>query len=574
MNPDGTVTMASAPDFQSSRTDQPGDPFQAYCEAPAYYPEAAREQALKLLVHLAPYSDLLVVTGAEGAGKSLLLQRFLAGAGETWRVLSLRGGPAFDDVALIDELDREFSIRPDAEVDRAERLRRLRRNLQVLRRGALQPILVMDDAHLLPRSAFALFSEITEPREDGDKLLGIVLCGETEALREKLSLEEARPLQSRVAHAFELASFSEADTAAYILHRLTAAGCSEEVGIFTPAVIRFIRTASRGLPGRINGFARNLLQERGHRAEAEPVSSATSDAGRLLRYGAVALALSLLVVVYFYRDQFGFIASPDGGTGMELATLAPDGGLDGKEEAPPVFAGDPADEEEGVTLAASFDSDPDGSMPEPEAVPPMGPIAEADPTLSSERESEKPGDNSPVKDRPDSGGDPQAQENISEEQKVNGGAMRPEPTPAGTPPRVVEAAAPAPTPPAPAPAVTVPPAAALPIAAARREAWLLAQPAGSFTLQLLASNEARILGFIEEHGLQDRAAVFLARGGDQPLYAVTWGVFPSRSEAALAAESETMRAIRGVKPWVRSLRDIHGAIAAAEASAAPAPNPM
>lgn len=562
MNPSLDSTAASAQDVETPRADRPADPFQAYCEESAYYPEAAREQALKLLVHLAPYSDVVLVTGAEGSGKSLFLQRFLAAAGETWRVLSLRGGPALDDIALVDALDHEFSVRPDTEADRGEHLRRLRRNLHVLRRGALQPILVLDDAHLLPRSAYALFAELTEPREDGDKLLGIVLCGETETLREKLAMVEAQPLQPRIAHTFDLAPLSEADTAAYIHHRLTAAGCPEQVEIFTPAVIRFIRTASRGLPGRINGFARNLLQERGRRAEPAPVTSAAArDAGRLLRYGAVALTLSLLAVAYFYRDQFGVTMS-DEEAGPEIAVLAPD------EMSPGVAPSLDDPDDSAPDPEASFDADSAGPMPELEAAPPPAEaVPEAVPDSAPpepEGDPAEPGDSPPREDRPAPGGDSDMQANLPSKQPIDSVPAAQVKT-VSTP--VTEAPAPA----------SPPPAASLSAPSspeARREAWLLTQPAEAFTLQLLASNEARILGFIEEHGLQDQAAVFQTRAGEQALYAVTWGVFSSRSEAARAAESEPMRAIRGVKPWIRPLRDIQGAIATLEASTAPAPNPM
>ncbi|MDR2876665.1 MAG: AAA family ATPase, partial [Chromatiales bacterium] len=580
---DDSAKMATAADARIEPRVNQSDPFQTYCEAAAYFPEVAREQALKLLAHLAPYSDLLLVTGVEGVGKSLFLSRFALEAAETWRVLSLRGGPAFDNVALIEELERAFSVRSDVELELSERVRRLRRNLQTLRRGALQPILVMDDAHMLPRSAFVLFMDLTEPREEGDKLLGIVLCGETDALREKLALEEAQPLQARIAHTFELAPLSEADTAAYIFCKLTAAGCPEQVEIFTPAVIRFIRTASRGLPGRINDFARNLLQERTRRAQASPSTSpAASDAGTLLRYGVSALVLALLAIIYLYPDRFEFIASPaDTEVEQEASVPAPDelisDELAASEMDPRAIDPDadslelPADLGEGANSEAAANVDADenlaasASEPVPAVIPvPESTLAATDPTLLSV--PAESGDKPAATDLPRAGAVAQVKENVAENQQANNVAavVKAESKPKLKPvvPSRVAASVSA------APASS---ASALP-AQTRREAWLLSQPGEHFTLQLLASNEARLLGFIKEHGLQDQAAIFLARAGDQPLYAVTWGVFPNRSEAVLAAESAKMRAIRGVKPWVRPLRDIHGLIAAAE-TAVPAESP-
>src|SRR5690554_3331284 len=107
-----TSASASADDGQavfSHRMD--GDPFQPWCDEASWYPDTARENSLKLLLHLAPYSDLLLVTGESGVGKSLFIKKFIAGAGDAWRMLFLPGGPALDDATLLHSLDQEFSVR-------------------------------------------------------------------------------------------------------------------------------------------------------------------------------------------------------------------------------------------------------------------------------------------------------------------------------------------------------------------------------------------------------------------------------------------------------------------------------
>src|SRR5690606_31988159 len=131
------------------------DPFRKHCDEHSYFSDAAREKRLNLLLHLAPYSDLLLVTGEPGSGKSAFAGRFLAGAADTWRVLVVQGGPDTTDVVSLDYLAQERSVRRDEDADRGERLACLRRSLHALRRGALLPFLAIDDAHLLPPSAFS-----------------------------------------------------------------------------------------------------------------------------------------------------------------------------------------------------------------------------------------------------------------------------------------------------------------------------------------------------------------------------------------------------------------------------------
>lgn len=517
-----------------------GDPFQPWCDENAWYPDPARENSLKLLLHLAPYSDLLLVTGASGSGKSLFIKKFLAEAGDAWRILCLPGGLALDDIALLEALDQELSVRTEGDADRAERLRRLRRSLFVLRRGALLPILVVDDAHLLPPPAFDFLVELTEPREDGEKPIAVLLAGEGEALAARIEGAGER-LQARVAHVFQLQPLGEAGTDAYIRHRLGLAGMQAS-DAFTPAVIRFIHTASRGLPGRINEFARVVLEEKqrksrktGHDAVD---AGAGSDAGILLRYGLAALVVALAGLAFIYRDELPSLVG-DRATEISIESdAAAAGAAEGAAESPSglLLDWEPVDNED--TFSGALDAPDPGAIAEDRGAPPddgsmpgvEDPIALVDAELAT---TERQGEEAPVAAiaapalPADSG--TVASEPASVEEEPSGVAG---------PPAVDE------LPPVP-----------------RREDWLLTQAPDTWTVQLFASREERLLALIEEHGLGSGAAVFKAREGDPPLYALVWEIFPSRADASQAIEGDLAR-IPGIKPWVRSLGDIQAVIKA------------
>jgi DamX protein len=86
--------------------------------------------------------------------------------------------------------------------------------------------------------------------------------------------------------------------------------------------------------------------------------------------------------------------------------------------------------------------------------------------------------------------------------------------------------------------------------------WLKAQPDSNFTLQLMAvkdENSAR--RFIETHHLQDKAVYFPIMSNGQTLYAVVYGSFPKRSEAARAAKS-LPSAWGTPNPWIRSFKSL------------------
>jgi type II secretory pathway predicted ATPase ExeA/septal ring-binding cell division protein DamX len=498
------------------------DPFESSWRQEYWYNEPVREKRLYLLLHLAPYSAVLMVTGDEGSGKTTLLHQFLARANDTWRICSIQGAADIDHLEILDTLEQELSLRAESYADEDERILYLRESLHALRRGSLVPIVVVDDAHLLPQAALTMITRLTEPREDGEILLGALMFGE-ESLLERFTLPGPGNLREHVNHTFELTPFGEEGTAGYIRHRMQVAGRDPD-SLFTPAVLKFIHVASRGQPGRINELARGVLRNEGQMDY--PMTAAPGLVGRvLLRYGLAAFAISLVVVALFYQDTL-----------KEFATTGPapvvvDSG------APPALPGpasvEPVEGEQGPDAPVTGDIPPPPSDEVATALAADPVPAPADPPSSA-------------------GADTRAE---GERQTPVIEAMPPEdPSPAP-----VQAAV-EPTPSSRTPMDT--PAAESPWP--RGADWLLAQAPGHFTLQLFASTEDRARAFVERHGLGEGIAIFRAKGGDAPLYAVTHGIYPTRQDAATAAGLPGIAGLEGVKPWVRSLRDVQGVIGATE----------
>lgn len=92
----------------------------------------------------------------------------------------------------------------------------------------------------------------------------------------------------------------------------------------------------------------------------------------------------------------------------------------------------------------------------------------------------------------------------------------------------------------------------------RREAWVLAQPPGHYTLQLLAAgSEAHAQAFIEQSGLAANAAYIESPPAQgSPRYRVIYGSYPSRDLAAKALAA-LPRAATAHSPWVRSFTEMH-----------------
>lgn len=516
-------------------SEQTPDPFQSTWRQEYWYNEAVREKRLNLLLHLAPYSAALLVTGDEGSGKTTLLHQFLARAHDTWRICSVQGAPDIDHLTLLDVLDQELSLRSEAYADEDDRVRHLRDSLHALRRGSLVPIVVIDDAHLLSQAALTMVGRLTEPREDGEILLGAILCGEP-SLEERFTLPGLGSLRERVSHSFDIPAFTEEGTAEFIRHRMRVAGRDPD-DLFTPAVLKFIHVASKGQPGRINELARGVL--RNEKQPVETVAPPSGLAGRvLLRYGLAALAISLVVVALFYQDtlkEFGRIdptpVIADSGTPQALPLHPPAQAPDPDEAADP-DTGSGAEPD-----VAIEDAGTSGAPADEEALAP----SQEQPAVAGSAESAVESAADPVLAA--------APEDMTAPEEAT---SLPEEAPAASAPPVASPAVP--------PRLPEPPDAGAP--GPRGDDWLLAQPPSHYTLQLFASSEARARDFIKQHALEDGAAIFRTTGGVAPLHAVVYGSYPSRQAAVTAAGQPEIAGLKGVEPWIRSLRVVQDVIGA------------
>lgn len=91
------------------------------------------------------------------------------------------------------------------------------------------------------------------------------------------------------------------------------------------------------------------------------------------------------------------------------------------------------------------------------------------------------------------------------------------------------------------------------------QAWLRAQPADHFTLQLVGSRERSAIDrFIKQYKLPKPYGVFVWERDGKPWYSLVWGSFPDR-QRALAASKQLPPAVRK-DVWLRDFASIQGLI--------------
>lgn len=500
------------------------DPFAPRVPGFKFFP-AQRKPVLGQLHHLARYSQLLlVVTGPQGSGKTLLRQALVASTNKQSVqsvVVSARG--AGDAAGVLRQVAQALNV-AQAEVGAI-----LDQIVQLALTGQ-EVYLLVDDAEQLDESALEALLALAAGAPEGRP--HVFLFGESSLIAdlEQLNLEQER------FHVIELAPYTEEETREYLAQRLEGAGRGIE--LFTADQISEIHESSDGWPGNINQVARDALIE---------VMIASRSAVKRPSMGCNmpkkhVLAISAVVVV-----------------AIAAAWLMP-----GRSKAP--TTGAPANEQAQLPLGQDA-AQPNGGAPEVEFAGntqpmPLPLVGQSQPVMRSPLAEAAGG----ITEGDD--GAPPPIDDTSDTPPTVTTSAPPAGVPAGPAPAPTPAPVPAPAPaakPAPAPAqvATAKPApapAAKPATQTAGGNWYAGQAPGSYVVQILGtSSEASAQKFVKEQGGEYRYFKKMLNG--KPLYVITYGNFANR-DAAVSAIKALPAKVQAGKPWPRTVASVQQELAA------------
>ena len=511
------------------------DPFAPRVPGFKFFP-AQRKPVLGQLHHLARYSQLLlVVTGPQGSGKTLLRQALVASTNKQSVqsvVVSARG--AGDAAGVLRQVAQALNV---AQPEIGSILSQV---VQLALTGQ-EVYLLVDDAEQLDESALEALLALAAGAPEGRP--HVFLFGESSLIAQldALSLEEER------FHVIELQPYTEEETREYLDQRLEGAGRGIE--LFTANQISDIHESSDGWPGNINQVARDAMIE-AMIASRSAVKRPSMGFNMPKKH---VLAISAVVVVAVAAAWL-----------MPGRSKAPTTGAPANEQAQlPLGEGAPQPNSNGApAVEFAGNSQP---MPLPlvgNSQPVMrGPLAEAAGGIT------EGDDGVPVE------GSSATPPTVTTSAPPAGIQPGPAPTPAAKPapaPTQVATAKPAPAPvakPAPVPAkpaaVATAKPAEKPAAAAAKGAggtWYAGQPTSNYVVQILGtSSEASAQNFVKEQGGEYRYFKKVLNG--KPLYVITNGNFANR-DAALSAIKALPAKVQAGKPWPRTVASVQQELAA------------
>lgn len=202
---------------------------------------------------------LLVITGEHGAGKTSLLKRFITTAMNNWSVSHVQANTMMDAHQLLASIARGFGLQV-ADQPATILQDTLYQFLVTIQQNDQVPVLLIDDAHELPRDALETLFTLADTETGEGSLLRIILFCEPQI---EIMLESAsiQPLRKRITHTLDIPALNEEQTAEYIKHRLAVSGFTG-TSPFKPGDIKKIYQVSHGIPARINELAHlHLLSE-------------------------------------------------------------------------------------------------------------------------------------------------------------------------------------------------------------------------------------------------------------------------------------------------------------------------
>jgi len=310
-------------------------PFSTTPDPRFVYLSPRHEEAFAhLLYGVKEHGGFVQITGEVGTGKTTICRYFLDRIPTNVDV-ALVLNPMLTPEELLATVCEELGVAPNPgeAPSRKVYVDALYGHLLSAHQQGRRTVLIVDEAQNVSAQSLEQLRLLTNLETEKQKLLQIVLIGQPELIT-LLRRKDLRQLAQRITARYHLLPFSEADTRAYIAHRLRVAGCAAK--LFSDPAMRQVHRAARGIPRLINVVCDRALLGAYAQGQAR-VNVATvrraarealgPQAGFRVWWRSVAVAAGVLLVAGAVALMWGpstrrFV--PLGASAPQAAPVAPD----------------------------------------------------------------------------------------------------------------------------------------------------------------------------------------------------------------------------------------------------------
>ncbi|SEI64380.1 XrtA/PEP-CTERM system-associated ATPase [Nitrosomonas eutropha] len=232
-------------------------PFQLKPDPSFFFPSRGHKRAAAYLEYgLSQEDGFIIITGEVGAGKTTLM-RYLFQKLKRERVVAAQlVSTRLDPDDALRMVAAAFSL-PYEGLSKAALLLDLERFMRKCEREGTRVLLVVDEAQNLQPQTLEELRMLSNFQSDNRPLLQTFLLGQPEFRRTLLG-NQMQQLRQRVIATYHLGPLDQAETRAYIEHRLQKAGWNGNP-VFQDEIFEIIHNFSTGIPRKINMFCDRLL---------------------------------------------------------------------------------------------------------------------------------------------------------------------------------------------------------------------------------------------------------------------------------------------------------------------------
>jgi len=233
------------------------NPFRLVPDARFYYASSGHKRGLAYLRYgIHQGQGFVVVTGRPGTGKSTLVQTLFSELTDQQLIVASLTSTNLGATDILQAVGNSFDVYGDAS-NKASLLIAIENFLKAKARQGKRVILIVDEAHNLPKASLEELRMLSNFQLGDKSLLQIMLLGQHQ-LPEILARPDMEQLSQRVIASCHLQPLNKDETRAYIGHRLQCVGWRGDPSISAEAVA-VVHAASTGIPRLINVFCDRMF---------------------------------------------------------------------------------------------------------------------------------------------------------------------------------------------------------------------------------------------------------------------------------------------------------------------------
>jgi len=267
-----------------------GKPFQLSPDPHFFFSSRGHRRAMAYLTYGAHQGEgFIVITGEIGAGKTILARALARKMASQNLVIGQIVSTSLEADDVVRSVAAAFGLSQDN--NKATLLDRVEQFLLASHRQGKRVLLLVDEAQNLPVRSLEELRMLSNFNYDDKPLLQTFLLGQPE-FRKTLQSPEMEQLRQRVIASCHLGPLDQAETEAYIVHRLQTVGWRDDPS-FSSEAFAAIYQHTGGIPRKINMLCDRLMLmgrlEEKHAFAGEEVAEVISELREEFAFGDLTL---------------------------------------------------------------------------------------------------------------------------------------------------------------------------------------------------------------------------------------------------------------------------------------------